>query len=343
MVSQKMETQKMKTAVVILNWNGRSWLEKFLPTLIKHSKDASVFIADNASTDDSVIFVRENFPEVEIIINKTNGGYAKGYNEALNQISAEYFVLINSDIEVTQGWLSHVIHLMDSNTSIAACQPKILAYNDKEKFEYAGASGGFIDNLGYPFCRGRIFETTERDKNQYNDAIEIFWATGACLFVRASHFWEAGGLDEDFFAHQEEIDLCWRLKNKGHIIMVEPKSVVYHVGGGTLNAGSSFKTYLNFRNNLQMLFKNLTIDSVLTTIPLRLILDGVAAFTYLKKEKGLQHFLAIIRAHLSFYLKIPKLIVKRRKITQRNILSGKMSYSIIFKNKIKGINRFSDL
>ena len=333
----------MKIAVVILNWNGKSWLEKFLPTLLKHSKDASVFIADNASTDDSVIFLKEYFPEVEIIINKTNGGYAKGYNEALHQISAEYFVLINSDIEVSQNWLTHVINLMDSNTSIAACQPKILAYNDKEKFEYAGASGGFIDNLGYPFCRGRIFENTERDENQYNDAIEIFWATGACLFVRASHFWEVGGLDEDFFAHQEEIDLCWRLKNKGYIIMVEPKSVVYHVGGGTLDAGSPLKTYLNFRNNLQMLFKNLPINSLLRIIPIRLILDGIAALTYLKKEKGLKHLIAILKAHFSFYFKIPALITKRRTISQKKILSAKMSYSILVKNKIKGIDTFSNL
>ena len=338
-----MEAQKMKIAVVILNWNGKTWLEKFLPTLVKHSKDASVFIADNASTDDSVIFVREHFPEVEVIINKTNGGYAKGYNEALNQISAEYFVLINSDIEVSQNWLTHVINLMDSNKNISACQPKILDYNDKNKFEYAGASGGFIDNLGYPFCRGRIFETTETDENQYNDAIEIFWATGACLFVRASHFWEVGGLDEDFFAHQEEIDLCWRLKNKGYIIMVEPKSIVYHVGGGTLDAGSPLKTHLNFRNNLQMLFKNLPINSLLTIIPIRLILDGIAALTYLKKEKGLEHLLAILKAHFSFYLKIPELITKRRTISQKKILSAKMNYSILVKNKIKGIDTFSNL
>ena len=220
-----MKCQKKKTAVVVLNWNGKAWLEKFLPTLVKYSQDASVFIADNGSTDDSVSFVKESFPKVKLIINKTNGGYAKGYNDALKQISAEYFVLINSDIEVSENWLSPIITLMDTNTTIAACQPKLLDYNNKTKFEYAGASGGFIDNLGYPFCRGRIFNDLEEDKGQYNDAIEVFWATGACLFVRASHFWEVGGLDQDFFAHQEEIDLCWRLKNKGYTIMVEPKSV----------------------------------------------------------------------------------------------------------------------
>jgi hypothetical protein len=285
----------------------------------------------------------KNFPKLKIIINNTNVGYAKGYNNALKQISAEYFVLINSDIEVTEGWLPPIITLMDSNTTIAACQPKLLDYNNRTKFEYAGASGGFIDNLGYPFCRGRIFETTQEDKGQYNDAIEVFWATGACLFVRSSHFLEVGGLDEDFFAHQEEIDLCWRLKNKGYTIMVEPKSVVYHVGGGTLDACSPFKTYLNFRNNLYMLFKNLPITSLVTVIPIRLILDGVAAFTFLKKVKGVQHFLVIAKAYFSFYFEIPKLIAKRRKIAQQNNLTGKVNYSILLKNKVKGIKAFSDL
>lgn len=271
-----METQKIKTAVIILNWNGKAWLEKFLPTLQEYSQEATIFVADNASTDDSVDYVKINFPTVKIIINASNGGYAKGYNDVLKHIDSEYFVLINSDIEVTAGWLSPIIALMDNDKQIAACQPKILDYNNKNNFEYAGASGGFIDNLGYPFCRGRIFDSVEEDKGQYNDAIEVFWATGACLFVRAVHYNEVGGLDEDFFAHQEEIDMCWRLKNKGYKIMVEPKSVVYHVGGGTLNAGSPFKTHLNFRNNLFMLFKNLPTSSLFTIIPMRLVLDGVA-------------------------------------------------------------------
>jgi GT2 family glycosyltransferase len=314
-----------------------------LPTLVKHSQEATVFVADNASTDDSVDYVKSNFPTIKIIVNATNGGYAKGYNDALKQINAEYFVLINSDIEVTKDWLSPIITLMDSDKNIAACQPKILDYNNKTKFEYAGASGGFIDNLGYPFCRGRIFDDLEQDNGQYNDAIEVFWATGACLFVRASHFNELGGLDEDFFAHQEEIDLCWRMKNKGYKIMVEPKSVVYHVGGGTLNAGSPFKTHLNFRNNLFMLFKNLPTSSLLITIPMRLVLDGVAAFTFLNKEKGLQHILAIAKAHFTFYFTIPKLMAKRQKIKQKNTLTGKVIYSILFKNKLKGIKRFSEL
>ena len=338
-----METQKIKIAVVVLNWNGKVWLDKFLPTLVKNSKNATVFIADNASTDDSVNFVKKNFPDLKIIINKTNGGYAKGYNDALKQINAEYFVLINSDIEVTEDWLSPIINLMDNKITIAACQPKILDYKNKTKFEYAGGSGGYIDQFGYPFCRGRIFNFLEEDKGQYNDTTEIFWATGACLFVRASYYWEVGGLDTDFFAHQEEIDLCWRLKNKGYKIMVKPKSVVYHVGGGTLKVGSSLKTYLNFRNNLYMLFKNLPLFSLFAIIPIRLALDGVAAFTFLKQPKGLQHFLAIAKAHFSFYFEIPKLIAKRQKIQQKNNLPAKISYSILLKNKIAGIKTFSKL
>jgi GT2 family glycosyltransferase len=338
-----METQKIKTAVVVLNWNGTAWLEKFLANLVKHSQEATVFVADNASTDDSVDFVKSNFPSVKIIINASNGGYAKGYNDALKQIDAEYFVLINSDIEVTEDWLSPVIDLMDSDNKIAACQPKVLDYNNRSKFEYAGASGGFIDNLGYPFCRGRIFDDIEQDNGQYNDSIEVFWATGACLFVRASHYNEVGGLDEDFFAHQEEIDLCWRLKNKGYKVMVQPKSVVFHVGGGTLNAGFPFKTHLNFRNNLFMLFKNLPTYSLFTTIPARLLLDGVAALTFLNKPKGLEHVLAIAKAHFIFYFEIPKLMTKRQKIKQKNNLIGKVDWSILLQNKIKGIKRFTDL
>ena len=338
-----METQKIKTAVVVLNWNGKAWLEKFLANLVKHSQESTVFVADNASTDDSVDFVKDNFPSVKIIINASNGGYAKGYNDALKQIDAEYFVLINSDIEVTEDWLSPIIDLMDSDKKIAACQPKLLDYKNKAKFEYAGASGGFIDNLGYPFCRGRIFDDIEQDNGQYNDAIEVFWATGACLFVRSTSFNEVGCLDEDFFAHQEEIDLCWRLKNKGYKIMVQPKSVVYHVGGGTLNAGSPFKTHLNFRNNLFMLFKNLPTFSLFTTIPTRLLLDGVAALTFLNKPKGLKHVLAIAKAHFTFYFEIPKLIAKRQKINQKNNLIGKVDWSILLRNKIKGIKRFFEL
>lgn len=338
-----MEAQKIKIAVVILNWNGKHWLAKFLPTLVKYSSDATIFVADNDSNDNSVEFVRNNFPAVKVIINRTNEGYAKGYNDALKQINAEYFVLINSDIEVTKNWLSPIIDIMNADFNIAACQPKILNYNNKKLFEYAGASGGFIDKLGYPFCRGRLFNSLEEDKGQYNDAIEVFWATGACLFVRASCFNEISGLDNDFFAHQEEIDLCWRLKNKGYKIMVQPESIVYHVGGGTLNAASPFKTYLNFRNNLYMLFKNLPPSSLFTVIPTRLILDGVAAITFLNQPKGFHHLLAIVKAHFSFFFAIHKLLAKRQIINQKSKLSEKVDWSILYKNKILGVNRFSDL
>ena len=333
----------MKTAVVILNWNGKHWLEKFLPNVISNSLDATVIVADNNSTDDSVSYLKENFPNIQIIQNNGNYGYAKGYNLSLKQIDAQYFILLNSDIEVTENWISPIISLMDSNNTISACQPKILDYNNKTKFEYAGASGGYIDKFGYPFCRGRIFDDLEEDKGQYNKATEVFWATGACLFVRASHFWEVGGLDNDFFAHQEEIDLCWRFKNKGYKIMAEPKSVVYHVGGGTLQVGSPLKTHLNFRNNLYMMFKNLPLSSLFIIIPIRLVLDGIAAITFLANKKGVNHLFAVMKAHFAFYFEIPKLIAKRRKINQKCSLIGKMNYSILIKNKGKGIKKFSDL
>ena len=338
-----METQKIKTAVVILNWNGKHWLEKFLANVIQNSLNTEVIVADNNSTDESVAYLKENYPNIRIIHNDGNYGYAKGYNLALRQIDAEYFVLLNSDIQVTKDWTCPIIELMEKDQSIAACQPKILDYNNKNKFEYAGASGGFIDKFGYPFCRGRMFDDLEEDKEQYNDVTEVFWATGACLFVRASHFFEAGELDEDFFAHQEEIDLCWRLKNKGYKIMVEPKSEVYHVGGGTLNVGSPFKTHLNFRNNLYMLFKNLPLSSLFIIIPIRLVLDGIASITFLRNKQGINHFFAVMKAHFSFYFEIPKLIVKRRKISQQSSLRGKKNYSILIKNKLKKIKTFSEL
>ena len=338
-----METQKIKTALVILNWNGKNWLEKFLPNILIFSKDVNIFLVDNASSDDSVSFVEEYYSKVTIISNKINCGFAKGYNNSLRYINAEYYILLNSDIEVSKGWISPLIKLMDADINIAACQPKILDFNNKEYFEYAGASGGYIDNLGYPFCRGRIFDNIERDNGQYNDKAEIFWATGACIVVRSSVFWEVNGFDEDFFAHQEEIDLCWRLKNNGYKIMVEPKSFVYHVGGGTLAVGSPLKTFLNFRNNLFMLFKNLTLNQLLYVLPLRLILDGIAAITFLQKNNGISHFFSVAKAHFSFYYKIFDLIKKRRNIKQMKNLTAKMPWSILLKNKIQGIKIFSKL
>ena len=224
-----------KVAVVILNYNGIHWLKKFLGNVVEKSVDVQVIVADNASTDNSVSYVSTNFPSVKIVQNKSNGGHAGGYNNALQQISAEYYILLNSDVEVTENWISPIIDLMDKDKSIAACQPKIKKYDDKNSFEYAGACGGYIDKYGYPFCRGRVFESLEKDKGQYDDTTEVFWASGACLFLRSDAFYEVGGFDWDFFAHMEEIDLCWKLKNKGYKIMCEPKSIVFHVGGGTLN------------------------------------------------------------------------------------------------------------
>ena len=338
-----METQKINTAVVILNWNGIDWLKKFLPIIIDKSKIANIYLADNASDDNSVEFVKNTFPTVNIIQNLYNVGFAKGYNQALSKLTERYFVLINSDIEVTNNWIEPIINLMEDDESISACQPKILDYNHKEKFEYAGASGGFLDNLGYPFCRGRIFDSLEHDRNQYNDISEVFWATGACLFVRSKHFNEVNGFDNDFFAHQEEIDLCWRLKNKGYKVMVNPQSIVYHVGGGTLDSSSPFKTYLNFRNNLYMLFKNLPVTDLIKTIFLRLILDGIAGLKFITKKRGLSHVLAILRAHIVFYLNLPRLILKRQKINQCSNLRGKYNWSILYRYYFKDQKTYSEL
>ena len=338
-----METQEINTAVVVLNWNGINWVKKFLPILIEKSKDVNIYIADNASTDNSVEYVNDNFPNVKVLKNFSNEGYAKGYNDALETLKEEFFVLINSDIEVTDNWIKPIINLMEANSDIAACQPKILSFHDRNKFEYAGACGGFIDTLGYPFCRGRIFSDLEDDNNQYNDITEVFWASGACLFVRAKYFKEVNGFDNDFFAHQEEIDLCWRLKNKGYKIMVNPNSAVFHVGAGTLNTSSPLKTYLNFRNNLFMLYKNLSVLKLIITILFRLPLDGIAALSFAKKENGLGHVFSILRAHLVFYVSIPLLSLKRKKIDQKKNLTGQKKFSILFKYYFLGIKKFSNL
>ena len=338
-----METQKINTAVVILNWNGIKWIQKFLPTIIEKSNEANIYIADNASNDESVDFVNNNYPSVKIIQNFSNEGYAKGYNDALKKLDEKYYILINSDIEVTDNWINPIINLMEQDASIAACQPKILDYTNRDNFEYAGASGGYIDNLGYPYCRGRIFSDLEKDVNQYDDIKEVFWASGACLFIRAESFKDINGFDNDFFAHQEEIDLCWRLKNNGFKVMVNPKSTVFHVGGGTLKSASPFKTYLNFRNNLFMLFKNLPFLKLLVTLLLRLPLDGIAALTFIKKEKGILHVLSVLRAHLVFYVSIPLLFIKRVRINQKDNLVGKSNFSILYKYYIMGIKKFSEL
>jgi GT2 family glycosyltransferase len=306
----------MKTvAVVILNWNGVAWLQKFLPDVVKFSAlpNAKVVVVDNASTDNSVDYVKSTFPNVELVINATNGGYAKGYNDGLKHVFADYFILLNSDVLVTENWLQPLLDIMNSNEHIAACQPKILAYNTHSKFEYAGAAGGFIDKFGYAFCRGRFFDFIEDDHKQYEVPTEIFWATGACLLVRSKLFFDSGGLDEDFFAHQEEIDLCWRMKNAGHKIYYVPNSSVYHVGGGTLNALSPFKTYLNFRNNLFLLYKNLPPKYLYRTISFRFILDYLAVARFVISLQT-NHASAVIKAHYHFFKSFALMRAKRKKV-----------------------------
>ena len=300
----------MTIAIVILNWNGKKLLAQFLPSVVQYSKEATVYLADNASSDDSVTYVSENFPQVKIIQNKTNGGYAKGYNDALKSVSEDIYVLLNSDVEVTENWLEPILSEFENDSQLQAAQPKILDFKNKAFFEYAGAAGGFIDALGYPYCRGRIFNTLEKDEGQYDDITTIFWATGASLFIRNSSFWEIGGLDEDFFAHQEEIDLCWRLQNLGGVIKYIGASSVYHVGGATLASGNPKKTFYNFRNTLFALLKNVKGGKILGIIIARLLLDGIAAFQFLFQGKPL-HFIAIFKAHLSFYKSIPTLLKKR--------------------------------
>jgi GT2 family glycosyltransferase len=289
-----------EVAIVILNWNGRAYLEKFLPFVLNSTyENKRIIVADNASSDDSVLFLQQSYPQVTIIINSINQGFARGYNTALRQVKADYYVLLNSDVEVTPGWIEPVIGLMQKDSAIAACQPKILAYGNKEKFEYAGASGGWIDNYGYPFARGRVFEDCETDHGQYDDAQECFWATGAALFVRAGVYHDLKGLDEYFFAHQEEIDLCWRMQLSGYRVFVQPASTVFHVGGGTLPKGNSYKTFLNFRNCLIMMYKNLPAKKAIVKIYVRLFLDALAAWRGLLSGDG-GYFIAVAKAHLYF-------------------------------------------
>lgn len=287
-----------KVAVVILNWNGLHHLRQFLPFVTASTySNLSIVVADNASTDGSVDWLRKNYPSVNVLQSDVNHGYAGGYNFFLKQVQADYYVLLNSDVEVKRDWIEPVIALMESNQRIAACQPKILSYHQRDCFEYAGASGGWIDSLGYPFSRGRVFDTIEKDEGQYDDPAPVFWASGAALFVKATLFHESGGFDADFFAHQEEIDLCWRLQNMGYQIFVCPTSVVYHVGGGTLPSGSRKKVYLNFRNNLIMLFRNWPLSSLLWKIPLRFTLDAVSAWKSLLQGNS-NYWLGVFMAHI---------------------------------------------
>ncbi len=330
-------------AVVILNWNGRHFLEKFLAVVIASTyQNKKIIVADNASTDDSISFLQEHFPTVEIIVNKINEGFAKGYNTALKQVTADYFVLLNSDVEVTPSWIEPIVELMENDKLIGACQPKLLDEKNKNHFEYAGACGGWIDTFGYPFARGRVLEAMEEDKGQYDIAVPCFWASGAAMFVRANLFNELGGLDEYFFAHQEEIDLCWRMQKAGYKVYVEPASVVYHVGGGTLPKGNNTKIYLNFRNNLIMIYKNSSAGDLFLKMPIRFGLDALAAYKGLFAGEG-RYFIAIAKAHLHFVKWIffqKKLTVKTH--TNSKKLNGIYNGSILWQYYFRKKKTFSE-
>lgn len=337
----------IKTAIAILNWNGVNFLKEFLPSVVKYSDfdEVEIFVIDNFSTDNSINFLKENFPKVKIIVLDKNYGFAGGYNKGLEQINAKYFVLLNSDVEVSENWINPIIDLLDSDEKIVACQPKILAQKNKEYFEYAGASGGFIDKFGYPFCRGRLFDNTEKDKNQYQDIKQIFWATGACLFINAKKYFELGGLDTDFFAHMEEIDLCWRINNSGYKVYVNPNSIVYHVGGGTLQKTNPQKTYLNFRNNLYLLYKNLPKNKLFKVSFTRKILDGIAALMFLVKF-DFKNFKAVFKAHIDFY-KTKKQFVEKRNINIKNTVVSNhntiYNKSLVWNYFAKNKKTFNDL
>jgi len=329
-----------KVAVVILNFNGRDLLRKFLPSVIQFSPSAKIFLADNHSSDDSVELVRKEFPTIEIISIPENRGYCGGYNYALQKIEADYFVLLNSDIEVTSEWIEPIVELFEKDTTIGAAQPKILSYHHKQQFEYAGAGGGFIDTLGYPFCRGRIFNVLEEDRGQFNDTLPVFWASGACLFIRSSLFHRLGGLDEDFFAHMEEIDLCWRIQKSGFKIYYQGKSTVYHVGGGTLSSSSPKKTYFNFKNGLSLILKNISGPELVYKLPLRILLDWIAVIKFLLQGSG-KDSLAVMKAHLHFLKGFRKDWNKRN----GNVSKPLPIYhrSLVFDHFLLKKNKFADL
>jgi GT2 family glycosyltransferase len=335
-----------KVAVVILNFNGANILKNFLPSVIKHTLTPyEIIVADNGSTDNSLEVLQNEFPEIKVLKSTINEGFSKGYNTALSQIEAEYYVLLNSDVEVTENWISPIIQLMESDKQIGACQPKILAYQDKNSFEYAGAAGGFIDKYGFPFCRGRIFDQLETDQNQYNNNIEIFWATGACMFVRSEAYHQLGGLDNDFFAHMEEIDLCWRMKNANYKIMYCAESTVYHLGGGTLHKSNPRKTFLNFRNGLALLYKNLPLNKLYATLFTRMLLDGIAAIKFLISGQH-KDFWAVFMAHMNFYNNFSHWKNKRKECLTHNTQNTEsqiLDKSIVWEYFIKKNKIFSEI
>lgn len=331
----------MKIAVVILNWNGEVLLERYLPSVVKFSEGyADLYVADNASTDGSVEFIKRNYPDIKIIQNTSNGGFAKGYNDALKAVEADIYCLLNSDVEVTRDWLKPVTSFFAEHDNAAIVQPKILDLLKKDHFEYAGAAGGYIDQLGYPFCRGRIFQSLEKDHGQYDDTKEIFWATGACMFVRSKVFRDLGGFDPDYFAHQEEVDFCWRAKNKGYKVFYLGSTKVYHLGGSTLSNMNPKKTYLNFRNSLFSITKNLPRRKAFIIIGFRLLLDGIAALRFVLQLR-FKHCFAILRAHLSFYRRFRSIYRKREKA--KFILKYYIVKSIVWSYFVNGVRNFNIL
>ena len=332
-----------KIAIAILNYNGLGLLKKFLPSVIEYSNNklSSIYLIDNNSQDESLVFVRKNYPHIKIIENKKNYGYSKGYNIGLSEIKSEYYVLLNNDVEVTKNWLNPMIKLLESNENYATCQPKIRSSYERDRFDYAGASGGFIDLLYYPFCRGRIFNTIEKDKGQYDNEKEVFWSTGACLMIKSKIFKKLNGFDSDFFAHMEEIDLCWRLKNLNYKNYCQPKSLVYHSGGQTLDESNPKKTYLNFRNNLIMILKNENIFKVFPIIFIRTFFDFFASIKISFDKKNLFHILAVFLAYTAFIFKIPKIIFNKKVWISNRANPKKIILPI--KYFFMGKKRFSDL
>lgn len=336
-----------KVAIVILNWNGQAMLEKYMPSVLQYSKDeATVYVADNASTDQSMEMLRQHFPGVKLIQLEKNWGFAEGYNKALKQVDAEYYLLLNSDIEVTHHWLTPMTEYLDNHPDVAACQPKLLSIFDKDRFEYAGASGGYLDHFGYPFCRGRIFETVEEDNGQYDYATDILWATGAALMIRSKDYWEAGGLDGRFFAHNEEIDLCWRLRIRGRRIVCLPESYVYHVGGGTLPKGNPMKTFLNFRNNLTMLYKCLPEEDLKRVMRWRWWLDYLAAWEMLILKRNVGDFKAVYRARRAFKRWRKDFEADRKEIQASRVakeIPERRAFSLLWQYYVKGRKTFAQL
>ena len=332
-----------RVSIVILNHNGRAFLEQFLPSVLKFSEGHEVVVADNASTDQSVDFLKGHFPQIRLLEFNENHGFCGGYNRALNQLEAEYFAIINSDVEVTEGWIDPMLKLFEQDDKIAAVQPKLLDFNNKNLFEYAGGAGGFIDKFGYPFCRGRIFETIETDEGQYDDSNEIFWATGACFIIRAKLFKEYGGFDESFFAHMEEIDLCWRMKKDGYKVYSCSDSIAYHVGGGTLNYSNPRKTYLNFRNSLMVLIKNLSRTQLLWKLPFRWVVDYIA-FLKFTLTGDFKDGLMIFKAHF-YIIRNFRRVLKTRSKGKKLRFKAKGIYPkfLLFDYHIAGVRKFKDL